>query len=188
MINTKAKLRTADGVLFCFLASMVIAILALNIGLLTEPEQILPKGLSMRTDEMNSNLLRGIDLALEDIDLIKAGIGSAELWRLLTFIHLDVFFYLALICPEIAAKTILTIGFYVRFGLCCSAMFYFLSEHIKLNRLPAALLRLDRAGFSRSGGSRGGYIARFRGGGGFGVRILVPAVCDNAHLLSCREV
>ena len=140
MINTKAKLRTADGVLFCFLASMVIAILALNIGLLTEPEQILPKGLSMRTDEMNSNLLRGIDLALEDIDLIKAGVGSAELWRLLTFMHLDVFFYLALICPEIAAKTILTIGFYVRFGLCCSAMFYFLSEHIKLNRLPAALL------------------------------------------------
>lgn len=140
MIDTKAKLRTADGVLFCFLAAMIAAILALNIGLLTEPEQILPKGLSMRSDLMNGNILRGIDLALEDIELIKAGVGSGDLWRLLTFVHLDVFFYLALIMPEIAAKTILTIGFYVRFGLACSAMYYFMSEHIKLNRLPSALL------------------------------------------------
>lgn len=140
MIDSKGKLRNNDGVLFCFLAAMIIAIAALNIGLLTEPDKILPKGLSMRTDELNSNLLRGIDLALEDIAIIKSGVGSNELWRLLTFIHLDLFFYLALILPEAAAKTILTLGFYVRFGLCCSAMYYFLSEHIKLNRLPSALL------------------------------------------------
>ena len=140
MINSKGKLRNNDGILFCFLASMIIAIAALNIGLLTEPDKFLPKGLSMRTDELNSNLLHGIDLALEDIAIIKSGVGSSELWRLLTFIHLDLFFYLALILPEAAAKTILTLGFYVRFGLCCSAMYYFLTEHIRLNRLPSALL------------------------------------------------
>ena len=94
MIDSKGKLRNNDGVLFCFLAAMIISIAALNIGLLTEPDKILPKGLSMRTDELNSNLLRGIDLALEDIAIIKSGVGSNELWRLLTFIHLDLFFYL----------------------------------------------------------------------------------------------
>lgn len=140
MNDSKGIRRNYDGILFCFLAAVIVAIVALNAGLLTEPDKFLPKGLSMRTDELNKNLLHGIDLALEDISIIKAGVGSAELWRLMTFIHLDLFFYLALILPEAASKTILMLGFYVRFGLCCSAMYYFMSEHIRLNRLPSALL------------------------------------------------
>lgn len=139
MIKTNGKLRNLDGVVFCFLAAIAIAAVALNIGLHTEPGKILPSGLSMRSEEMNENLLRGIDHAVEDIGLIRTGVGSKDLWRLLTFIHLDIFFYLALLIPA-AARNILLIGYYIKFGLCCSAMYYFLSKHIKLNRLPSSLL------------------------------------------------
>lgn len=140
MITTNGKLKKLDGIVFCFLAAVAIAAVALNIGLHVEPGKILPTGLSMRSDALNENLLRGIDHTIEDIGLIKAGVSQTDLWRLLTFVHLDLFFYLALLMPAAASKTILLIGYYVKFGLCCSAMYYFMSEHIKLNRLPSALL------------------------------------------------
>ena len=106
---------------------------------MTEPGKILPVAISMRSGETNKNILRGIELALDDISLIKSG-ESTDTWRLLTFVHADLFFYLALIVPEALAKTILLIGYYLRFGLCCSAMYYFMSKHIKLSRLPSAML------------------------------------------------
>lgn len=140
MIKAKEKFKTYDGVVFCFIASVIIAVISLNIGLLTEPGKILPVGLSMRSGDMSSNILRGIDLAIEDLDLIRSGNAASELWRLLTFIHLDPFFYLALLLPQAAEKTVLLVGYYVRFGLCCSAMYFFMSEHIKLSRLFSALL------------------------------------------------
>lgn len=135
----KAKLKTCDGVVFCFIASAIIAVIALNIGLRVEPGKILPTGLSMRSGEMTENILRGIDLAIGDIELIRSGSAFPDIWRLLTFVHLDLFFYLALLVPK-AAKTILLTGYYLRFGLCCSAMYYFMSEHIKLSRVFSALL------------------------------------------------
>ena len=140
MVKTTGKLRTADGVVFCFLASVIIAVVALNAGLLIEPGKILPQAISMRSEEMSENIIHGIELALEDIRLIRSGAGFTDTWRLLTFIHLDPFFYLACILPEIASRTVLLIGFYIRFGLCCSAMYFFLSQHIKFRRLPSALL------------------------------------------------
>ena len=140
MIKTKGRLYTAAEVAFCFLASVIIAIAALNIGLKTEPGKILPTGLSMRSGEMCENITRGIDLALEDISQIRAGNASSGIMRLLTFVHPDLFFYLALLVPEAAAKTVLIAGFYVRFGLCCAAMYYFLSKHLRLTRLFSALL------------------------------------------------
>ena len=140
MIKAAAgKLKTYDGVVFCFIASVIIAVVSYNIGLLTEPGKILPTGLSMRNGEMSANILRGIDLAVEDVELITSGKASSDLWRLLTFVHLDLFFYLALLIPK-AARTILLVGYYLRFGLCCSAMYYFMTAHIRLSRLPAALL------------------------------------------------
>ena len=140
MIKAAAgKLKTYDGLVFCFIASVIIAAVAYNIGLVVEPGKILPTGLSMRNGDMSANILRGIDLAVEDVELITSGKASSDLWRLLTFVHLDLFFYLALLIPK-AARTILLIGYYLRFGLCCSAMYYFMVEHIKLSRLPAALL------------------------------------------------
>ena len=139
MNNTRGKLKTYDGVVFCFIASVIIAVVAYNIGLITEPGKILPEGISMRNGEMSGNIIRNIDLALEDIELIRSGKAYSDLWRLLTFIHLDLFFYLALLVPK-AARTILLVGYYVRFGLCCSVMYYFMSGHIKLSRLSSALL------------------------------------------------
>ncbi len=139
MIKSPVKLKTYDGLVFCFIASVIIAVLAYNIGLVTEPGKILPVGISMRNGNMGENILRGIDLAMEDLELIRSGKAYNEAWRLLTFIHLDIFFYLALLAPK-AARTILLIGYYLRFGLCCSAMYYFMTEHIKLSRLPSALL------------------------------------------------
>lgn len=140
MIKAAAgKLKTYDGVVFCFIASVIISAVAYNIGLWIEPGKFLPTGISMRNGDMNANILHGIDLAVEDVELIRSGKAVSDLWRLLTFVHLDLFFYLALLIPS-AARTVLLIGYYVRFGLCCSAMYYFMVEHIKLSRLPAALL------------------------------------------------
>ena len=145
MTKPKWSIRSADGLLFCFLASVIIAAAALNIGLLTTPGQILPTAVSMRSKEMNSNIIRGIELASDDIALIKSGGAGSDIWRLLTFIHLDLFFYLALLLPEAASKTVLLAGYYIRFGICCSAMYYFLSEHIRLRKLPSALLAVTYA-------------------------------------------
>ena len=138
MNNTKGKLKAYQGELFCFFAAVLIAFIALYIGRNVEPGKILPEGLTMRTDKISENILGGIDNALDDISLIRSGSAGQNVWRLLTFIHLDLFFYLALLIPK-AAKTILMAGFYVRFGLCCSAMYYFMDKHIKLSKLPAAL-------------------------------------------------
>ena len=140
MNKAKGKLNTIIGVAFCFLVSAVIAFIALNIGLKTEPGQILPTGISMRSGEMSKNILRGIDLALEDINLIRSGNSASGTWRLLTFVHVDLFFYLALLLPQTASKTILLVGYFIRFGLCCSAMYWFMSRHIKLSRFFSALL------------------------------------------------
>lgn len=142
MNNARIKLKVYDGVVFSFVAAVLIAVAALNIGLFTEPGKILPAGLSMRTEPMNEGLLQGIDLALEDIELIRSGKAVSNLWRLLTFVHLDFFFYLALLLPQAVAKNVLLFGYYVRFGLCCSAMYYFLSEHLKLSRFRSVLLSL----------------------------------------------
>lgn len=140
MSRTNEKLNILAELAFFFLAAVSIAAVALNIGLHTEPGKLLPAGLSMRNGEMSGNILRGIDLALEDIDLIRSGNAASETWRLLTFVHLDLFFYLALILPRAAARTILLFGYYARFGLCCASMYYFLSSHLKLRAFFSALL------------------------------------------------
>ena len=139
MIKAKGKLSRYYGLIFCFFAAVVIAVAALNIGLLTKPEQFLPKGLTMRSEKMNLNIIHGIDTTLEDLQLIRSG-GVSDLWRCLTFLHTDLFFYLALILPQAAAKSVLLTGYCVRFGLCCSAMYYFMSEHIRISKFASALL------------------------------------------------
>lgn len=140
MIKTRGKLRSTCEVIFCFLTSAIIAVAALNIGLKTEPGKILPTGLSMRNGEMSKHIIRGIELALDDLEIIRSGKANADIWRMLTFVHVDPFFYLALILPQAASKTILMIGYFLRFGLCSVAMFHFLSRHLKLSGLFSALL------------------------------------------------
>ena len=140
MSNAKGRIKDLEGLLFCFLAAVLIAVAALNIGLYTEPGKILPAELSMRSNEMSENIIKGIDLAVDDIIRIRSGNASGDVWRLLTFVHMDLFFFIALLLPQAFAKTVLLFGFYIRFGLCCSAMYYFMSEHIKLPRFASALL------------------------------------------------
>lgn len=140
MNNTKGKLSENRGVIFCFMASVLIAALAYYAGLKIEPGKILPEGLSMRSGPMSDSIVYGINIALDDIDLIKSGNAGSGLWRLLTFVHLDLFFYLALLLPQAAAKAVLMTGYFVRFGLCASAMYYFMSEHVKLSRMFSLLL------------------------------------------------
>ena len=93
MISVKERLKPYLGLAFCIIVSSLIAVFALNTGLLTEPEQLLPKGITMRSAGMSGNILRGIDLAAEDVELIRSGTASGSLWRLLTFVHPDLFFY-----------------------------------------------------------------------------------------------
>ena len=85
MNKVSGKLNTSAELAFCFLASVTIAAAALNVGLNTEPGKILPAALSMRNGEMGANILRGIDLALEDIELIRSGNAASEIWRHLLF-------------------------------------------------------------------------------------------------------
>ena len=109
MINSGKKNSPYSGILFCFFASVVISVFALNIGLLTEPGKILPTGISMRSGEMSKNLIRGIDLAIEDLNQIKAARLNSNTWRLLTFVHSDLFFYIALLMPA-AVVTVITVA------------------------------------------------------------------------------
>ena len=140
MNNARVKFKDCRGIIFCFLASVLIAVLAYYAGLKIEPGKILPAGLSMRSGPMSDSIVHGISLTLDDINLIKAGNAGSDLWRLLTFVHLDLFFYLALLLPGTAAKTVLMTGYFVRFGLCAAAMYYFMSEHVKLSRMLSCLL------------------------------------------------
>ena len=64
MTNTKGKLIENRGVIFCFLASVLIAALAYYAGLKIEPGKILPEGLSMRSGPMSDSLSTGSTLRL----------------------------------------------------------------------------------------------------------------------------
>ena len=140
MINAKGKSESLKGIVICFLASVLIAVGAYYAGLKIEPGKVLPTGLSMRSGMMSDSIIYGIDLALGDIEMIRNGNAGADLWRLLTFVHLDLFFYLALLLPEAAAKAVLMTGYFVRFGLVAAAMYYFMSEHLKLTKMFSGLL------------------------------------------------
>ena len=140
MINSKGKTDSLKGVIICFLVSAAIAAGAYYAGLKIEPGKILPTGLSMRSGMMSDSIVHGINLAIDDINLIRSGNAGTDLWRLLTFVHLDLFFYLALLLPGTAAKAVLMAGYFVRFGLCAAAMYYFMSEHLKLKRMLSGIL------------------------------------------------
>lgn len=140
MINSKGKTDSLKGVIICFLVSAAIAAGAYYAGLKIEPGKILPTGLSMRSGMMSDSIVHGINLAIDDINLIRSGNAGTDLWRLLTFVHLDLFFYLALLLPGTAAKAVLMTGYFVRFGLCAAAMYYFMSEHLKLTRMLSGIL------------------------------------------------
>ena len=64
MIGTRTgRDKFIDGLVITFLAAACAATVALNIGQMIEPGKILPTALSMRSGEMNENIIAGLTAA-----------------------------------------------------------------------------------------------------------------------------
>ena len=118
-----------DGFVICFLAAAATATIALNLGLSVGPGKILPATLSMRTGDMSENIIAGLKVAENDVARIKSGLSSAEAWELISDRNLDLFFFIALLLPQSLTKAVLTIGYFLRFGLPASLMYAFCCRH-----------------------------------------------------------
>ena len=129
-----------DGLVISFLAAACAATIALNIGQIVPAGKILPTALSMRTGEMNENIIAGIASAEESIASIKKGMGAANAWTLISDSNLDIFFLIALLLPQSLTKGVLTIGYFLRFGAAAAMMYAFCCRHTGLRRLYSFLL------------------------------------------------
>lgn len=129
-----------DGLVITFLAAACAAAIALNIGQSIEPGKILPTALSMRSGEMNENIIAGLTSAEESVAAIKSGLGFADAWKLISENNLDLFFLIALLLPQSLTKAVLTIGYFLRFGAAAAAMYSFCCRHTGLCRLYSFLL------------------------------------------------
>lgn len=141
MIGTRSgRDKFIDGLVITFLAAACAATIALNIGQTVSPGKILPTALSMRTGEMNENIIAGLTSAEESIAAIKRGMGAASTWTLISENNLDIFFLIALLLPQSLTKGILTIGYFLRFGAAAAMMYAFCCRHTGLCRLYSFLL------------------------------------------------
>ena len=141
MIGTRSgRDKFIDGLVISFLAAACAATIALNIGQNVAPGKILPTALSMRTGEMNENIIAGLTSAEESIASIKSGIGAADAWTQISDNNLDLFFLIALLLPQSLTKGILTIGYFLRFGAAAATMYAFCCRHTGLRRLYSFLL------------------------------------------------
>ena len=139
-VTRSERARFIDGFVICFLAAACAATIALNIGLSVSPGKILPTPLSMRTGDMSENIIAGLKIAENDVAAIRSGLGAAETWSLISERNLDLFFFIALILPMSLTKSILTIGYFLKFGLAASMMYAFCNRHVGLRRLYSFLL------------------------------------------------
>lgn len=141
MISTRTgRDRFIDGFVVSLLAAACAATLALNAGLSIEPGKILPTALSMRSGEMNENIIAALAAAENDIASIKGGLEPARTWMLITDRNLDPFFLIALLLPQTITKTVLTTAYFIRFGLAAAMMYWFCCRHTGLRRLYSFLL------------------------------------------------
>ncbi len=141
MIGTRTgRDKFIDGLVITFLAAACAATVALNIGQMIEPGKILPTALSMRSGEMNENIIAGLTAAEEDVAGIKAGLTSAGIWTAISDHNLDLFFLIALLLPQSLTKAVLTAGYFIRFGLAAATMYAFCCRHTGLGRLYSFLL------------------------------------------------
>ena len=141
MIGTRSgRDKFIDGLVISFLAAACAATIALNIGQTISPGKILPTALSMRTGEMNENIIAGLTAAEENIASIKKGVGIIDAWKIISDGNFDLFFFIALILPGSLTKAVLTIGYFLRFGAASAAMYAFCCRHTGLRRLYSFLL------------------------------------------------
>lgn len=129
-----------DGLVMSFLVATCAAAVALNIGRSIAPGKILPVDISMRTAEMNENIVAGLASAGNDVASIKDGMDPAKAWSLISDHNLDLFFLIALLLPQSLTKAVLAAGYYLRFGAASAAMYVFCCRHAGLRRLYSFLL------------------------------------------------
>ena len=144
-VTRSERAKFIDGFVICFLAAACAATIALNLGLSLKPGKILPTPISMRTGDMSENVIAGLTVAESDVSSIKSGMGPAETWMLISERNLDPFFLIALILPMSLTKAVLTIGYFLRFGLAASMMYAFCCRHAGLRRLYSFLLGMTYA-------------------------------------------
>ena len=141
MIGTRSgRDKFIDGLVISFLAAACAATIALNIGQIISPGKILPTALSMRTGEMNENIIAGLTAAEENVASIKKGVGAIDAWKIISDSNFDLFFFIALLLPKNLTKAILTIGYFLRFGAAAATMYAFCNRHTGLRRLYSFLL------------------------------------------------
>lgn len=150
MNRTADQDRVRDGAVITFLAAVFMAVLAFQICLNTKPGQFLPKQLTLRNDTTGVYIIQGIEDSAAEASLIReslSGNGSmtaGECWLEITNDNLDPFFLLAVAFPG-AARFIIEIGFFLKFGLAAAFMYYFCCRHIGPGRIMSVILGLSYA-------------------------------------------
>ncbi len=150
MNRTAGQDRIRDGAVITFLAAVLMAVLAFQICLNTKPGQFLPKQLTLRNDTTGVYIIQGIEDSAAQASLIReslAGSGkmtAGECWTKIANDNLDPFFLLAVAFPG-AARLIIEIGFFLKFGLAAAFMYYFCCRHIGPGRIMSVILGLSYA-------------------------------------------
>ena len=147
---TVQKDRIKDGAVITFLAAVVIAVLAFMVCLNTKPGQFLPKELTLRENVTGVFIIQGIEDASAEASAIRESLSgngimtAGECWSSFAGENFDLFFLLAVIFPG-AAKVLLELGFYLRFGLAAAFMYYFCCKHVACGRPLSVVLGLSYA-------------------------------------------
>ena len=150
MNRTAGQDRIRDGAVITFLAAVLIAVIAFQLCLNTKPGQFLPTKLTLRSDITDVYIIQGIEDSAIEASLIReslSGNGSmtaAECWTEITNDNLDPFFLLAVVFPG-AARLIIEIGYFLKFGLAAAFMYYFCCRHIGPGRIMSVILGLSYA-------------------------------------------
>ncbi len=147
MTRTARNSRVTDGAVFTFLAALLIAATAFYVCLNTKPGQLLPTELTLRENMTGVYIVQGIEDTASQAAAIREALSgngfmtAGECWTSFADNNLDLFFILAVIFPA-AARLILDIGFFLRFGLAAAFMYYFCCRHVSTDRNLSIVLGL----------------------------------------------
>ena len=144
---TVQKDRINDGAVITFLAALIIAVVAFLVCLNTKPGQFIPKEITLRENVTGVFIVQGIvDASAEAAEIRESLSGNGtmtagECWSSFAGEYFDLFFLLAVIFPG-AAKVLLELGFFLRFGLAAAFMYYFCCKHVGAGQTLSVILGL----------------------------------------------
>lgn len=147
---TVQKDRIKDGAVITFLAAVLIAVLAFLVCLNTKPGQLIPKELSLRENVTGIYIIQGIEDASAEAASINSSLSgngimtAGECWSSFAGENFDLFFLLAVIFPG-AARFILELGFFLRFGLAAAFMYFLCCKNVACGRPLSVVLGLSYA-------------------------------------------